>query len=133
MIHTGYVSGPMLRLTKDQLDGACNDSHYPEDMSLELGLEETTGDYQVNPTVNRMEAYEGLLLDEHSALWRELLHRKERRLAPTTPPTKPGEPVQAEKTNLFDIESDEEEEVKKLPLPQIDPGRDVSERGRGNV
>lgn len=128
MIHTGYVSGPNLRLSKDQLDGACNDSRYLEDMSLELGLEETTGEYQVDPAVNRMEAYEGLLLDEKSALWRELLHRKERRSAPATPPTKTGESTPAEKTSLFDIESDEEEEVKKLPLPQIDPGRDVSER-----
>ena len=130
MIHTGYVSGPTLRLTKDQLDGACNDSRYPEDMSLELGLEETTGDYQMDPTVNRMEAYEGLLLDEHSALWRELLHRKERRSTPTTTPAISGEAAQSEKTTLFDIESDEEEEVKKLPLPQIDPGRDVSEGER---
>lgn len=122
-----------------------------------------------------MEAYEGLLLDEKSALFRELQFRKARRSQPQSPIAVPSsssmttstavastrslssgeeegeENVEKKKEEekegyqksnvhsqgmLFDIESEEEEEeeeeggkgMKKMPLPKMDPGRDVRER-----
>lgn len=124
MIHTGFVSGPSVCLSKEQLDGACGDARYPEEMGVELCVEATSGEYRSNPDANRLEAYEGLLLDSESALWRELLYRKSRRSAPSSPPVKG---VCENKSSAFDIESEEEgtSEVGKLPLPTVDPGRDV--------
>ena len=34
--HTGYVPPNVLRLTKEQLDGACNDKRYPDNFFLDL-------------------------------------------------------------------------------------------------
>ena len=92
-------------------------------MSLELSLENYEGEYKTDVAVNRLEAYEGLLLDEKSALWRELQARKERRTAQPSPAARENAP--AAKETVFDVESDEE--APTLPLPQVDPGRDVGE------
>jgi len=37
--HTGYVPPKVMRLTKSQLDGACNDARFPEDFFLDLIFE----------------------------------------------------------------------------------------------
>ena len=37
--HTGYVPPNVLRLTKNQLDGACHDKRYPDDFFLDLIFE----------------------------------------------------------------------------------------------
>ena len=50
-------------------------------MCLELRVEETAEEYKPDAAGNRLEVYESLLLDTSSALWRELLYRKERRNA----------------------------------------------------
>ena len=92
-------------------------------MSLELSLENYEGEYKTDAAVNRLEAYEGLLLDEKSALWRELQARKARRTAQPAPAA--GENALAAKEMVFDVESDEE--TPTLPLPKLDPGRDVGE------
>ena len=123
MFHTGYISNQTVSFSKDQLDGACNDARYPDAMSLELSLENYEGEYTTDAAVNRLEAYEGLLLDEKSALWRELQARKERRTAQPSPAV--AENALKEKETVFDVESDDE--VPTLPLPQVDPGRDVRE------
>lgn len=88
-------------------------------MCIELNLEESQSDYQPDKEVNRLEVYESLLLDTQSALWREVLHRKERRTS------KPATPAHGEKTEtgVFDIDSEEEEKV-----PPRDAGRDVREQ-----
>ena len=119
MFHTGYIACPLLRLTRDQLDGASGDPRCPDSMCLELDLEPYTDAYVADSSVNRMEVYESLLFDTNSALWREVLHRKERRAAPSSPP---AEKVAAEQP-VFDIDSDEEEPVKRK-VPAKDPARD---------
>ena len=101
-------------------------------MCLELCVEETAEEYKPDAAGNRLEVYESLLLDTSSALWRELLYRKERRNASVsanasanananataTASVKEGE---TEKGNtVFDIDSEEEK-----PLPVKDPSRDV--------
>lgn len=129
-------------------------------------MESSSVEYQTNIEVNRLEAYEGLLLDENSALFRELKVRKERRSHPQTPVAmgegvQTGEQIGEEEKGeglagdhadgdvelttvrksqasglLFEIESEEEEEgegskkeggkgMRKMPLPKVDPGRDV--------
>ena len=124
MFHTGYISNLSVAFSKDQLDGACSDPRSPDAMSLELSLENYEGEYKTDAAVNRLEAYEGLLLDEKSALWRELQARKARRTAQPAPAA--GENALAAKETVFDVESDEE--TPTLPLPKLDPGRDVGER-----
>lgn len=42
--HTGYVPPNVLRLTKTQLDGACNDKRYPDDFFLDLIFEKVDAD-----------------------------------------------------------------------------------------
>jgi tensin len=42
--HTGYVPPNVLRLTKSQLDGACNDDRYPDDFFLDLIFEKVDED-----------------------------------------------------------------------------------------
>ena len=99
-------------------------------MCLELRVEETAEEYKPDAAGNRLEVYESLLLDTSSALWRELLYRKERRNASasvsvnataTATVTVSGKEGEAEKGNtVFDIDSEEEK-----PLPVKDPSRDV--------
>lgn len=99
-------------------------------MCLELRVEETAEEYKPDAAGNRLEVYESLLLDTSSALWRELLYRKERRNASASvsvnananaTATASGKEGEAEKGNtVFDIDSEEEK-----PLPVKDPSRDV--------
>ena len=99
-------------------------------MCLELRVEETAEEYKPDAAGNRLEVYESLLLDTSSALWRELLYRKERRNASANATatatanataTASGKEGEAEKGNtVFDIDSEEEK-----PLPVKDPSRDV--------
>ena len=101
-------------------------------MCLELRVEETAEEYKPDAAGNRLEVYESLLLDTSSALWRELLYRKERRNASASAnatatatanatATASGKEGEAEKGNtVFDIDSEEEK-----PLPVKDPSRDV--------
>lgn len=99
-------------------------------MCLELRVEETAEEYKPDAAGNRLEVYESLLLDTSSALWRELLYRKERRNASASATatatanataTASGKEGGAEKGNtVFDIDSEEEK-----PLPVKDPSRDV--------
>ena len=115
-------------------------------MCLELRVEETAEEYKPDAAGNRLEVYESLLLDTSSALWRELLYRKERRNASASATTTAtatanatttatatanatanatatasGKEGGAEKGNtVFDIDSEEEK-----PLPMKDPSRDV--------
>lgn len=99
-------------------------------MCLELRVEETAEEYKPDTAGNRLEVYESLLLDTSSALWRELLYRKERRNASASATatatanataTASGKEGEAEKGNtVFDIDSEEEK-----PLPVKDPSRDV--------
>ena len=99
-------------------------------MCLELRVEETAEEYKPDAAGNRLEVYESLLLDTSSALWRELLYRKERRNASasatanataTATATASGKEGETEKGNtVFDIDSEEEK-----PLPVKDPSRDV--------
>ena len=82
-------------------------------MSVELNMEVSQSEYQPNSEVNRLEVYESLLLDTQSALWREVLHRKEMRSSKNTNPQKTE--IQAEAgtettAEIFDIDSEEEEE-----------------------
>ena len=105
-------------------------------MCLELRVEETAEEYKPDAAGNRLEVYESLLLDTSSALWRELLYRKECRNASASATTTAtatanatanatatasGKEGGAEKGNtVFDIDSEEEK-----PLPVKDPSRDV--------
>lgn len=138
MIHTGYINGAVFRLTKDQLDGATNDPRCPDTMSLELALDASQEEYVADASVNRMEVYESLLFDSNSALWREVLHRKEGRSTSDVSSSveKPGANASASagaaangsakvKGDVFDIDSEEEDEpVKAQPVPKKDPARD---------
>ena len=106
-------------------------------MVLELRVEETAEEYKPNVAGNRLEVYESLLLDASSALWRELLYRKERRSAASAASaasatasaatgSDKAEASGAAETEaetgstVFDIDSEEEK-----PLPVKDPSRDV--------
>lgn len=113
-------------------------------MVLELRVEETTEEYKPDVAGNRLEVYESLLLDESSALWRELLYRKERRSAASAASasnatnaanaanaaggkaeTSGAAETEAETgSTVFDIDSEEEK-----PLPVKDPSRDVRAAG----
>lgn len=105
-------------------------------MYVELRVEETREEYKPEAEKNRLEVYESLLLDTSSALWRELVHRKEGRNAvnavSTTSTTNTSSTenttntTNTEKSEVFDIDSEEEE--KKLPVK--DPSRDVGHVGR---
>ena len=97
-------------------------------MYVELRVEETREEYKPEAEKNRLEVYESLLLDTSSALWRELVHRKEGRNAVsavsatnTANTTNTSNTSNTEKSEVFDIDSEEEE--KKLPVK--DPSRDV--------
>lgn len=99
-------------------------------MYVELRVEETREEYKPEAEKNRLEVYESLLLDTSSALWRELVHRKEGRNASavsatntsnTSSPESTTNTTNTEKSEVFDIDSEEEE--KKLPVK--DPSRDV--------
>ena len=102
--------------------GRCGNTMY-----VELRVEETREEYKPEAEKNRLEVYESLLLDTSSALWRELVHRKEGRnvsavSATNTSNTSSTEnTTNTEKSEVFDIDSEEEE--KKLPVK--DPSRDV--------
>lgn len=106
--------------------GRCGNTMY-----VELRVEETREEYKPEAEKNRLEVYESLLLDTSSALWRELVHRKEGRnavsavSATSTTNTSSTEnttnTTNTEKSEVFDIDSEEEE--KKLPVK--DPSRDV--------
>lgn len=89
-------------------------------MSVELSIEPSQSEYHPDKEVNRLEVYESLLFDNQSALWREVLHRKQRRskavTSNTTPNTKKTEAV------MFDIDSEEEEGEQEAPKGS---GRDV--------
>lgn len=109
-------------------------------MVLELRVEETAEEYKPNVAGNRLEVYESLLLDASSALWRELLYRKERRSATASAASAAaangaangaagGDKAEASGaaeteaetgSTVFDIDSEEEK-----PLPVKDPSRDV--------
>lgn len=106
-------------------------------MVLELRVEETAEEYTPNVAGNRLEVYESLLLDASSALWRELLYRKERRSATASATASAaaangatgGDKAEASGaaeteaetgSTVFDIDSEEEK-----PLPVKDPSRDV--------
>lgn len=102
-------------------------------MYVELRVEETREEYKPEAEKNRLEVYESLLLDTSSALWRELVHRKEGRNAVsavsatnTANTTNTTNTTNTEKSEVFDIDSEEEE--KKLPVK--DPSRDVGHVGR---
>lgn len=99
-------------------------------MYVELRVEETREEYKPEAEKNRLEVYESLLLDTSSALWRELVHRKEGRNASAVSATNTSNTsstanttntTNTEKSEVFDIDSEEEE--KKLPVK--DPSRDV--------
>lgn len=99
-------------------------------MYVELRVEETREEYKPEAEKNRLEVYESLLLDTSSALWRELVHRKEGRNASavsatntsnTSSTSNTSNTSNTEKSEVFDIDSEEEE--KKLPVK--DPSRDV--------
>ena len=94
-------------------------------MYVELRVEETREEYKPEAEKNRLEVYESLLLDTSSALWRELVHRKEGRNAVSavsaTSTANTTNTSNTEKSEVFDIDSEEEE--KKLPVK--DPSRDV--------
>ena len=103
-------------------------------MYVELRVEETREEYKPEAEKNRLEVYESLLLDTSSALWRELVHRKEGRNAVsavsatsttnttnTSSTSNTSNTTNTEKSEVFDIDSEEEE--KKLPVK--DPSRDV--------
>ena len=98
--------------------GRCGNTMY-----VELRVEETREEYKPEAEKNRLEVYESLLLDTSSALWRELVHRKEGRNAvSTTSTSNTTNTTNTEKSEeVFDIDSEEEE--KKLPVK--DPSRDV--------
>lgn len=103
--------------------GRCGNTMY-----VELRVEETREEYKPEAEKNRLEVYESLLLDTSSALWRELVHRKEGRNAvsavsttSTANTTNTSNTSNTEKSEVFDIDSEEEE--KKLPVK--DPSRDV--------
>ena len=114
-------------------------------MVLELRVEETAEEYTPNVAGNRLEVYESLLLDASSALWRELLYRKERRSATASAASAAASATSAANgtangaaggdkaeasgaaeteaetgSTVFDIDSEEEK-----PLPVKDPSRDV--------
>lgn len=96
-------------------------------MYVELRVEETREEYKPEAEKNRLEVYESLLLDTSSALWRELVHRKEGRNAVSAvSATNTSNTTNTEKSEVFDIDSEEEE--KKLPVK--DPSRDVRCVGR---
>lgn len=104
-------------------------------MYVELRVEETREEYKPEAEKNRLEVYESLLLDTSSALWRELVHRKEGRNASavsatntsnTSSTSNTSNTSNTEKSEVFDIDSEEEE--KKLPVK--DPSRDVGHVGR---
>lgn len=104
-------------------------------MYVELRVEETREEYKPEAEKNRLEVYESLLLDTSSALWRELVHRKEGRNASAVSATNTSSTsstanttntTNTEKSEVFDIDSEEEE--KKLPVK--DPSRDVGHVGR---
>lgn len=104
-------------------------------MYVELRVEETREEYKPEAEKNRLEVYESLLLDTSSALWRELVHRKEGRNASAVSATNTSNTsstanttntTNTEKSEVFDIDSEEEE--KKLPVK--DPSRDVGHVGR---
>ena len=120
--------------------GRCGNTMY-----VELRVEETREEYKPEAEKNRLEVYESLLLDTSSALWRELVHRKEGRNAVsavsttsttntsstenttnTTNTENTTNTSNTEKSEVFDIDSEEEE--KKLPVK--DPSRDVGHVGR---
>ena len=108
--------------------GRCGNTMY-----VELRVEETREEYKPEAEKNRLEVYESLLLDTSSALWRELVHRKEGRNAVSTTSTTNTSSTEnttnttnTEKSEVFDIDSEEEE--KKLPVK--DPSRDVGHVGR---
>ena len=105
--------------------GRCGNTMY-----VELRVEETREEYKPEAEKNRLEVYESLLLDTSSALWRELVHRKEGRNASavsatntsnTSSTSNTSNTSNTEKSEVFDIDSEEEE--KKLPVK--DPSRDV--------
>ena len=111
--------------------GRCGNTMY-----VELRVEETREEYKPEAEKNRLEVYESLLLDTSSALWRELVHRKEGRNAVSAVSTtgttntssteNTSNTSNTEKSEVFDIDSEEEE--KKLPVK--DPSRDVGHVGR---
>ena len=108
--------------------GRCGNTMY-----VELRVEETREEYKPEAEKNRLEVYESLLLDTSSALWRELVHRKEGRNAVSAVSTTNTSSTEnttnttnTEKSEVFDIDSEEEE--KKLPVK--DPSRDVGHVGR---
>ena len=90
-------------------------------MSVELNMEVSQSEYQPNSEVNRLEVYESLLLDTQSALWREVLHRKEIRSSKNTPTANQNthktksetKTEMAGETEVFDIGSEEEDEEEK--------------------
>ena len=94
-------------------------------MYVELRVEETQEEYKPEAEKNRLEVYESLLLDTSSALWRELVHRKEGRNASNASAVSATSTTNTSNTEkseeVFDIDSEEEE--KKLPVK--DPSRDV--------
>ena len=103
---------------------------WKDSMSMELNMESSSNEYKPDQEVNRLEVYESLLLDTQSALWREVLHRKESRSSkPVTPSTTTGKGKKNEEEGVFDIGSEEEEEeengLKEKKLPVKDAGRDV--------
>ena len=75
-------------MESERLEGVM--SRWSESMGIELNLEVSQNEYQPDREVNRLEVYESLLLDTQSALWREVLHRKERRSSKTTPSREDG-------------------------------------------
>ena len=97
--------------------GRCGNTMY-----VELRVEETREEYKPEAEKNRLEVYESLLLDTSSALWRELVHRKEGRNVSAVSAVSASSMTNTEKSEeVFDIDSEEEE--KKLPVK--DPSRDV--------
>lgn len=98
-------------------------------MSMELCVEETREEYKPEAEKNRLEVYESLLLDTSSALWRELVHRKEGRSASASSAKTATTTTTTEKSEVFDIDSEEEE--KRLPVK--DPSRDVGRVERGEA
>lgn len=57
--HTGYVPPNVLRLTKTQLDGACSDQRYPDDIFLDLIFEKVDAETATKHLEEQEEQVEG--------------------------------------------------------------------------
>ena len=82
-LHVGFAPTGVLRLTRDQLDGACGDDRFDGDFFVDLIFEACSGSAQALETgVSNEEggfsaAYDALLAKD-SAFWKDVEDRKRR-------------------------------------------------------